>query len=483
MYSPNPAEENIHTPDENESVAPSSAASNQVEGAALDPEGIPSGNRPETAGIELDKTMFETADPVSLLGFAPEEVELPSLHKPELSDTEEDLAFGNLVDLAKSDEDENKGPAPKIIRKRVIRHEKGRFVRTLSATLIYLISVICVGLLAGMFIVSAINDVFAFMKDDSLYEITIEDSKMSLKELSEYLAEEGIIRHPLIFRIYCGLKNEEGITLKEGTYLISPSFNYDKILNSLNPIPPRGQIDITFTEGMTIDDIIDRFLENGIGTREGFEDVIENYRFDYWFLKDLDLSEDRYYRLEGYLYPDTYRFYTDSTEVAALTKMLDNFKKKVPSSYKEECEKMGLTMDQAVIIASLIEAECTWVADFEPVAGVFHNRLNSTQFNGRLDSDATIQYILRHTTGSRKEELDENDLKIDSPYNTRLYDGLPPGPICSPSLNALMAAILPDTESGYYYFVTQANGYNLYAKTYAEHLKNVETVENEKEES
>jgi UPF0755 protein len=230
-----------------------------------------------------------------------------------------------------------------------------------------------------------------------------------------------------------------------------------------------------------VDDIIDKFLEHGIGTREGFEDAIENYRFDYWFLKDMELSEDRYYRLEGYLYPDTYRFYTDSSEVAALTKMLNNFKRKVPKSYKEECEKMGLTLNQAVTLASLIEAECTWVADYEPVSGVFHNRLASTSFNGRMDSDATIQYILRHTTGARKEKLEDADLKIDSPYNTRLYDGLPPGPICSPSLNALMAAILPDTESGYYYFVAQANGYNLYAKTYAEHLKNIETVQKEEE--
>ena len=348
--------------------------------------------------------------------------------------------------------------------------------------MIYLVSVICVGLLAGMFIVSAINDVFAFVKDDSLYEITIEDDKMSLKELADYLKEEGIIQYPFVFRVYCGLKNEDGITLKEGTYLISPSFNYDKILNSLNPAPPREQIDITFTEGMTVDDIIDLFLAHGIGTREGFEDVIENHRFDYWFLKDLEPGEDRYYRLEGYLYPDTYRFYSDSSEVAALTKMLNNFKKKVPVGYKEQCEAMGLTMDQAVIIASLIEAECTWVADFEPVSGVFHNRLASTDFNGRMDSDATIQYILRHTTGERKEKLDDEDLKIDSPYNTRLYDGLPPGPICSPSLNALMAAIYPDTESGYYYFVAQANGYNLYAKTYAEHLKNIETVLKEEED-
>ena len=475
MKSPTPAEDRIPKSDEpvEQTAVPEAAE------AADAPEAGSTEIHSEMEGIELDKTVFETADPLALLNFAPEEAEFPAQHK-DAADTDEDLAFDNLSQLVQK-QTEEESPRVKIIHKRIVRREKGRFVRTLSAAMIYLVTVVCIGLLAGMFIVAAINDVFAFVKDDSLYEITIEDDKMSLKELSKLLKDESIIQFPLVFQIYCGLKNEDGITLQEGTFLISPSYNYDKILNSLNPAPPRGQIDITFTEGMTVDDIIDKFLENGIGTREGFEDVIQNHRFDYWFLKDMELSEDRYYRLEGYLYPDTYRFYTDSSEVAALNKMLSNFKRKVPKSYKEECEKMGLTMDQAVTLASLIEAECTWVADYEPVSGVFHNRLASTDFNGRMDSDATIQYILRHTTGARKEKLEDADLKIDSPYNTRLYDGLPPGPICSPSLNALMAAILPDTESGYYYFVSQANGYNLYAKTYAEHLKNIEAVQKEED--
>ena len=138
-------------------------------------------------------------------------------------------------------------------------------------------------------------------------------------------------------------------------------------------------------------------------------------------------------------------------------------------------------MDQVLIIASLIEAECTWVADFEFVSAVFHNRLKSADFNGRQDSDASIQYILRHTTGSRKEHLEDEDLQIDSPYNTRIKEGLPPGPICNPSLSAMTAALYPNADCGYYYFVAQANGYNLYAKTYQEHLNNIKKVEEEEE--
>lgn len=432
------------------------------------------GSASETAGLELDKTLFEKGDPAELLQFAPPEDDLPDVTGR--TTDEESLSFDDL-NVARPEEEPGLKPKKKVIVKR----EKGAAVFSIASAIAYLVTVVFVGVLAGLFIVSALNDVFAFVKDDAVYEITIEDENMSLEELSEYLGDEGIITYPFLFRLYVGLKEDGEITLQEGTHKVSPSYNYDKILGALNPTPPRQEITITFKEGMTVDDIIDLFVSKGIGTRAGFEDVIENYEFDYWFLKDLETTQDRYYRLEGYLYPDTYRFYSDSSEVAALTKLLDNFKKKVPKNYAEKCEEMGYTMDQMITIASLIESECTWVIDFEFVSAVFHNRLTSTSFNGRLDSDATIQYILRHTTGSRKEHLEESDLQIDSPYNTRMKDGLPPGPICNPSLNALTAAIYPNEECGYYYFVAQASGYNLYAKTYQEHLANIKKVEEEEE--
>ncbi|MBQ8382006.1 MAG: endolytic transglycosylase MltG [Clostridia bacterium] len=430
----------------------------------------------ETAGLELDKTLFEEGDPADLLHFAPEEG--APLSEIDRTADEDALSFGDLT--VSNDDAEDK---PTVKKKRIVRREKGAGVRSLTAAIIYLVSVICIGVLLGLLIVSVVNDVFAFVKDDSIYEITIEDENMSLEELSEYLYEKGIISYPSVFRIYVELKEDGEITLKEGTYNISPSFNYDKILGALNPAPVRKEVTITFQEGMTVDDIIDLFVSKGIGTRKGFEDVIENYDFDYWFLKDVESTEDRYYRLEGYLYPDTYRFYSDSSEVAALSKLLDNFKKKVPKSYAEQCAELGYTMDEMIIMASLIESECTWVADYEYVSAVFHNRLKSADFNGRLDSDASIQYILRHTTGSRKEKLEDADLKIDSPYNTRIKEGLPPGPICNPSLSAMTAALYPNTDCGYFYFVAQANGYNLYAKTYQGHLNNIKKVEEENEEN
>lgn len=483
---PTPPADDTPSPDlsSTPSMIENSEETAQTTEAATPPE------EPDTPDLVEDvlnhPEYFQHGDLSQIIGFAPQEdapadFSLLTGDSPEtLSDREPDEALLAFDDLSAAPPEKENGP--RIIRKRVIKQEKGGGIKRITFGIVYLISVLCIGFLLGMTMITVGNDVFAFVKDESLYEITIDDPKMSLHDLSEYLKEEGIIEYPWAFRLYVGLKNEGSISLKKGTYMISPSYNYDKILVMLDPPPVQEEITITISEGMTIDDMIDLFVEKGIGTREGFEDAIENGEFDYWFLKELEPNAERFYRLEGYLYPDTYRFFTNSSETAVLKKLLNNFNKKVPKSYKDECEALGITLDQAVILASLIEAECLWVTDFELVSGVFHNRLNDTSFNGRFDSDATIQYYLRHTTGARKEELTEEDLQIDSPYNSRLYGGYPPGPICNPSLNALMAAIYPNTEEGFKYFVAQANGYNLYAKTYSEHLKNVETVRKEQDD-
>lgn len=451
--------------------APQNAAdsekSSKTKGIQADTEGV-------HEGIQVNKTIFEEGDPLESIGFAPQD----DAPLTDSSAADPELAFGDLS-AKPIEEDAN---APKIVRKKIVRREKGGFIKGFSAVLIYLLFIIVAGVLSAVAIISVANDVFAFTKDDTVYELTIENADMSVEELADLLHEEGIIRYPFVFRLYMSLKDYE-IDLEPGTFSISPSYNYDMIITCLDPPPVRAEISIAFSEGLTVDDVIDIFVENGIGTRAGFIDAIENYDFEYWFLEDLETTEDRFYRLEGYLYPDTYRFYTDSSEVAALTKMLNNFDRKVPDTYRTRCEELGLTLDEAVVLASMIEAECARINDLEYVSAVFHNRLKSSTFDGKLDSDATIQYYLRHTTGERKPELTADDLAIDSPYNSRLYKGMPPGPICNPSLNALMAAVYPNTECDYYYFVAQANGYNLYAKTLAEHNKNIEQVRAESQSS
>ena len=418
--------------------------------------------------------IFKNTDSGANVNFAPEDENiLPESETVESVDTE--LSFYEIIQPA----EEKKETKKRRVRYKTVT-EKGGATRSLAFAMAYISAVLIIGVLLGIFIVSAINDVFAFSKDTSEIEITISDDKMTVTELADLLHENGLIRYDKLFKLYVNLKNHGVLNIRKGTFTLSPSYNYDKMLSALNPAPERKIVRITFPEGITVDEMIDLFVSNGIGTREGFVDAINNGDFEgYWFLKDLETTEDRYYRLEGYLYPDTYDFYTTSSEITVLKKLLSNFRKKFSEEYMERINELGITVDQAVIIASMIEKEALKNNDYVYVSAVFHNRLKSSSFS-RFDSDATVQYVLEHLYGERHEELTQEDLNIDSPYNTRLSDGYPPGPICNPSLNALKAAIYPDSSCGYYYFVTDADGDCIFAKSYSEHQKNVSKVEAQK---
>ena len=421
--------------------------------------------------LSYDRTIFEKAEDASEgVNFAPADEDNDSI--AETGDSS--LSFYGVSAPAF----EKKKKVKKKIKYKVIR-ERGGTLRSISFTMAYICGVLIAAVLLGSFIIVAMNDVFAFSKDDTVIEFEIKDSNITLDQLSQRLYDEGIIDNQFVFKMYVKLKYEGEITVSEGVFKISPSFNYDKLIYALNPPPPRTTVTITFQEGITTDEIIEKFIANGIGTREGFIEAINNADFEYWFLEDLTTGKDRYYRLDGYLYPDTYQFYSDSTEEQALKKLLSNFGKKFDKKYLTRVEELGLTVDQVVILASMIEAEAFKNSDFAYVSAVFHNRLKSDEFKGKLESDATIQYVLAHEYGGRHDELTAEDLLIESPYNTRIYEGYPPGAICSPSLNSLKAAIYPDEDCGFYYFVADKDGSCLFAVTYAEHLENIKLVQEE----
>ncbi|MPN08280.1 hypothetical protein SDC9_155562 [bioreactor metagenome] len=221
---------------------------------------------------------------------------------------------------------------------------------------------------------------------------------------------------------------------------------------------------------MTVDEIIDMLVSNGIGTREKYIDAIQNYDYKYTFMDNIDfasLSSDRKYRLEGYLYPDTYQFYSDSGEVAVIDKFLSNFEGKFTQAKYDRIKELGMTLDQVITLASIIQKEAKFYSEFANVSSVFHNRLNSSAFP-KLESDATIQYLLPE----HKEVLTHDDTLINHPYNTYQINGLPPGAICNPGLEAINAALDP-ANTNYYYFLAATDGTTVFAKTLAEQNENI----------
>lgn len=345
--------------------------------------------------------------------------------------------------------------------------EGGNTVVSVVKAIVYIIFVVIISIFSSIFIILVGNDVFAFVKNDEVREVVIPEYA-TLDEVASILHENEIIAYPKIFKLYAVAKKDDGEYVA-GTYSISPMYNYSELLDEFKEKPVTGWQEIMIPEGYTTDDIINLFVSKGIGTKEGFVDAINNYDFDYWFIDELGedwAADGRIYRLDGYLFPDTYQFYNNSSEVTVIKKLLTRFNQIFTQEYRNQCAEMGYTVDEMITLASMIEKEAGSAAEFFYVSSVFHNRLNNPSVFPKLESDATIVYAIQHDTGSRPT-LTGSDLTYDTPYNTYTHNGLPPGPIANPSASAMLAALSP-TKTNYYYFVSDA-GVTYFSETKAEH--------------
>jgi UPF0755 protein len=363
-------------------------------------------------------------------------------------------------------------------KKRKSSDEGGNTVISIVKAIVYIIFVITISVFLAIGIIQVGNDIFAFVKSDESVEVTIPEYA-TLDQVSQILYENDIIKYPEIFKLFAVYKKDDGEFLA-GTYTVNGMMNYETLLAEFKEKVVYSTIDVTIPEGYTTDEIIDLFVNQyGIGTKEGFIDVIQNYDFDYWFIDELEESgrlENRIYRLDGYLFPDTYQFYSSTSEVTVISKMLKRFSQIFTKEYRNQCAEFGYSVDEMITLASMIEKEAASPSEFFLVSSVFHNRLNNKWNFRKLKSDATVLYVLRHESGE-KLTLTASDLQYDTPYNTYLYEGLPPGPIANPSASAMLAALSPQTTN-YYYFVAN-KGTTYFSETKAQHDAYIEEFKNE----
>lgn len=364
---------------------------------------------------------------------------------------------------------------------REVKYKSRSFIYSLTIAVIYITLVILASIAASFFILSVGNDVFALQKTERSAEIDL-GMYPTILDVSNELADKGIIKYPAIFRLYARLKLDEGENFIPGTYTASSTQNYDSLINMfLARTGERRIVTIMIPEGYTVDEIIDLFISEGIGTRDGFVDAIENAQYDYEFIRRLDSlpkDKNRRYRLEGYLFPDTYYFYSDWEETQIINKILDNFDTKLTSEFYDFIDKSDMTLDDYIKIASIIQKEAYYTTDMELVSSVIHNRLSDNSTYPKLECDSTVLYALRE----HKVDITQKDLETDDPYNTYVYDGLMPGPICNAGWSAIFTSFNP-ASTDYYFFVSRKNGEMLYGRTLAEHRSNVAKVREENSKS
>lgn len=298
--------------------------------------------------------------------------------------------------------------------------------------------------------------------------------KGSIDSIAKTLKDNNLIKNVSIFKVYIKLTNKSN--LKAGIYELSENMGVEKIVKILeegtkyNP----NEISITFKEGINIRKIATLISEN---TNNSYDDVIKKASDEtfidtlinkYWFLTEDIKNKNIYYSLEGYLFPDTYRFNNrEVTTEEIFTKMLDEMDKKL-SKYKDEINKSDLSVHEIITLASVVELEGAKATDRKGVAGVFYNRLASSAYP-TLGSDATTYYASKIDDWSYSLTYKElNDCK--NKYNTRCSSntGLPIGPICNPGIESIEATINPDKHE-YYYFVADCNGKVYLTKNSTEH--------------
>ncbi len=306
---------------------------------------------------------------------------------------------------------------------------------------------------------SVINEVNGVGEENIPCVVTVPDGA-GTNSIAPLLAENNIIDKPFLFKLYAKILGTP--IYQKGPHSLNPSMGYKEIIKKLTGPPDASNEKvkrISIPEGYEMWKIFQLLSENGLGDYQTFVNEANYGKFNYSFVDQIPRSENR---LEGYLFPATYIFSTDKTEHEIIDEMLLSFAEKVIPIYNDA--KSAYYLDEIITMASIIEREAASVEELSVVSSVFYNRLKADM---NLESCATVQYILQE----RKKILSNSDVAIDSPYNTYMHKGLPIGPISSPGLAAINAALYPD-NTDYLYFVSTADGAkNIFSSTYDEHMQ------------
>ena len=357
------------------------------------------------------------------------------------------------------------------------------------AAAIWLLIIVAIGTTLGRMLWVCAADVLAFGREDKdvTVSVTTEDT---MESIAHKLKAAGLVRYPELFLLYADLTDaEEDITT--GTFTLNTVYDYHALVSQMSPRSGNRVVveDVLIPEGYNCRQIFALLEQRGICKAADLEKwAAEGELSDYWFLDGVERGS--IYCLEGFLFPDTYDFYENSTPRAALEKMLDGFEYRVNNEIRAKIPQLNqhltdmmrsngdneefiaanqFDIRDVVNVASLIEKETASNQESYRIASVIYNRLFNWGSTPRyLNIDATVIYAL-----GGKSNLTAEDMTVDSPYNTYTNTGMTPGPIANPGLASIEAALDPEITSYYYYVLDPKTGVHQFSKTLAEHEKKI----------
>ncbi len=357
------------------------------------------------------------------------------------------------------------------------------------STVIWLAVIVAVGVSLGRVLWVCAADVLAFNKEPMAATITV-TADDTAQDVSQKLEKAGLVRYPNLFALFADITGK-GENISTGTHTFSgeTTYDYNALINAMTDYgPARETVEIMFPEGYNCAQIFALLEENGVCTVEELETYAATGELeDYWFLEGVKRGHK--YCLEGYLAPDTYKFYVDDEPDKVLEKFLDEFDDRFSDHLRQRYMELNQTLSDmmrangygseyiaehqmslhdVIIVASIIEKESGNNIESYTIASVFYNRLTNPSEYPTLGSDATILYATEYYN---KGEL-KTDAQIEAnPFNTYTNPGLPYGPISNPGLNSLGAALDPQ-DTNYHFFVYDEDAQeHLFSVTYSEHLQ------------
>lgn len=328
--------------------------------------------------------------------------------------------------------------------------------------------IISVSILAAVFILKAAKEIVALGRAD--VEIVVDiPMNSSTEDIAEQLFSEGIIEDVNLFRLFSRFKGTDG-TYIAGTHKLSQNMDYNTIIEVLQEEAEnqRETADIVFQEGITIYAAAQKLEEKGICNADEFIEVFNSSTFGFDFEENVKVSGMKFYKMEGYLFPDTYQFYLEEDPRVVAKKIYKNFEARITPDLRGRMNDLDMEMEEVLTLASIVQSEAANTRDMKNVASVFYNRLNAPDEFPLLQSDPTTNYV----EDIIMPNIEVRSEKIFEAYDTYRGAGLPPGPICNPGLDAINAVLYP-AETDYFYFCSNLEtGEFYYAETLEQHEQN-----------
>ena len=347
-------------------------------------------------------------------------------------------------------------------------------IPNMLVTVVWLALILAIGVTAGRMLWICAADVLAFGREDKPVTVTVYESD-TMDDIIEKLYNGGLIRYRSLFKLYADISDAEE-DIDPGIYDLNTRYDYHALVKMMSTSSSRTVVEgVLIPEGYTCRQIFAMLEEKRICTAQDLAAYAANGDLkDYWFLENVERGQE--YCLEGFLFPDTYDFYKNSTPREVLEKLLDNFDHRFDEEMRAQIETLNANVTggnygvrEVAIVASMIEKEAAAPSEAPAIAGVIYNRL--FKWDGTpayLNIDASIVYAL-----NGKSDLTKEDLQVDSPYNTYTHTGLTPTPISNPGLSSLRAALNPESHNYYYYVLNPETGMHTFSTTYEEHSANV----------